>query len=67
MSRWEIIKEPLDDYDIVETLAEKIHGIEFESAAGDSVYPAVVEKNSNNSILVTMSDGTKFELICNKL
>ncbi len=67
MGRWEVVKEPLDDEDIAETLVEKIHGIEFESAAGDSVYPTVVERDSGNSIVITMSDGTKFELICNKL
>ncbi len=67
MSRWEIVKIPLNDGDIAETLAEKIHGIEFESASGDPVYPVSVERDSDNSIVVTMSDETKFELICNKV
>jgi len=67
MNRWEVAQAPLDEDNIAETLAVKLYSIEFENEAGDSVYPVAIERSSNSSIAITMSDETKFELVCNKL
>lgn len=66
MGHWEVVKEPLEDYDVVDTLTERLSDIAFESAAGESVYVVDIERDDVNSITMTMSDGTKFEIICNK-
>lgn len=67
MARWETVKEPLEDYDVVDTLTERLSDVAFESAAGEPVYVVDIERDDINSITVTMSDGTKFEIICNKM
>ncbi len=67
MARWETVKEPLEDDDVTDILEDKLPDIAFESVAGESVYSVDVERDSNNSIVVTMSDGTKFEIICTKM
>jgi hypothetical protein len=67
MARWETVKEPLEDDNVVDTLTERLSDIAFESAVGESVYVVDIERNNANSITITMSDGTKFEMICNKL
>jgi hypothetical protein len=67
MSRWETVKEPLEDDDVVDTLTERLSDIAFDNPIGESVYVVDIERDNVNSITMTMSDGTKFEIICNKM
>ena len=67
MASWETVKEPLEDYDVIDMLEERMPEIAFESAAGEPVYLVDTKRDSSNNITITMSDGTKFEIICNKI
>jgi len=56
----------LDEWDVIETLSQKIFNIGFVNEDGDDVYVADVERTGPNKILITTTDGAKLNLTCSK-
>jgi len=57
----------LDEWDVAETLAQKLYNISFVNEDGESVYVAEVERVDTNKVVVTTTDDAKFNLICEKV
>jgi len=57
----------LDEWDVAETLAQKLYNIGFVNEDGESVYVAEVERVDVNKVVIVTTDGAKFNLTCEKI
>jgi hypothetical protein len=65
---WKMVETDilLDNGDVIEGLAKKLHNVEFMNETYGSVYPVDVERTEVNELVVSMSDGTEFVLTCKR-
>ena len=57
----------LDEWDVAETLNQKLYNISFVNEDGDSVYVTEVERTDGNKVTITTTDGAKINITCEKV